>query len=987
MCILLPLDALAQEPPGTFVNECRDRHFWMKTKKSFLIGGNFRFDIIDNDGIHALDDRYAASCGFTYSFNIPGDLIFRASFLACHVSSKNDAEFGLRFRFARIDQFGRETYYPFSMRCSTAQPWYPREIVCEENYMEARPLSRPGYVRRNVPEIAHEGIGTEDWPAAVPAAQEAFMSVWQVVFHKTGQPAKPMDPSLAHSRGYRINSTSTRILFRSPFNMPESEMLTQSVFFFETWFGSNICMLGHYRVLSANQGGHDNGTFDGMNLAWVSPRVLSPLVLHIEKFQDKGISMGVDGRLLDLATIRRRNYDLKVNETFIQISIPYGAEGGYLKSRVINNQYNRLYAIDLYLEHQWADDQWEATQHRSLKPVHTIPEEKVFTVTLGIFNPDVELKNLTINGVPLTLPEAVNQGIVVTEVQHPNGTKSFVLKVPFTHPLIPQKYVGDGVREFTLNINYTLNILPENEPYFHPATIVCWVKDVVLPVIKGSCTENSIVFEGTHGNMDYFWVVYIGKHELTSELAANRGYIFTNLTKFIVEVPVFSVGCICEYVGDGVREFTLNINYTLNILPENEPYFHPATIVCRVKDVLLPVIKGSCTENSIVFEGTHGNMDYFWVVYIGKHQLTSELAANRGYIFTNLTKFIVEVPVFSVGCICEIVGNYLIYENEVVYTRALFPPNAPVITRDSEYRLTIRCRYFLNDTVKLLAERKAVPVPYSGKEGLGSLEFNPYSQGSGGSLKFRDVLNLTARIARDVSYSQFYSAFPVSQSVLEPLFLEVELLHPQNLSDQLILQDCWATETPELDASPQWDLVTDSCLTSGDSYKTQFHPVSASALTKSPYHLQRLEVQAHSAEDQVLWKQVYLHCLAVVCDSEKAVACNKTCITGVKRSAHSVELADSVKGYISAGPVQIAPEGGNCWCQGSRLGNSCHCGSSTASFMYCTKGNLEPIWHILGLQFPNSCSKLMLIPGTLQKLATTLLTNSCAFKLEPFMAY
>ncbi|MGH0188945.1 UNVERIFIED_CONTAM: hypothetical protein FKN15_032376 [Acipenser sinensis] len=191
----------------------------MKTKRSFLTGGNFRFDIIDNDGIHALDDRYAASCGFTYSFNIPGDLIFRASFLACHVSSKNDAEFGLRFRFARIDQFGRETYYPFSMRCSTAQAWYPREIVCEENYMEIS-------VRRNVPEIAHEGIGTEDWPAAVPAAQEAFMSVWQVVFHKTGQPAKPMDPSLAHSRGYRINSTSTRILFRSPFNMPESEMLT-----------------------------------------------------------------------------------------------------------------------------------------------------------------------------------------------------------------------------------------------------------------------------------------------------------------------------------------------------------------------------------------------------------------------------------------------------------------------------------------------------------------------------------------------------------------------------------------------------------------------------------------------------------------------------------------------------------------------------------------------------------------------------------------
>lgn len=90
--------------------------------------------------------------------------------------------------------------------------------------------------------------------------------------------------------------------------------------------------------------------------------------------------------------------------------------------------------------------------------VDTIPAEKVFTVTLGIFNPDVELKNFTINGVPLTLPEAINQGIVLTEVQHPNGTKSFVLKVPFTHPLIPQKvgmkaclYV-DGSRSLRLKL-------------------------------------------------------------------------------------------------------------------------------------------------------------------------------------------------------------------------------------------------------------------------------------------------------------------------------------------------------------------------------------------------------------------------------------------------------------------------------------------------------------------------------------------------------
>ncbi|XP_041096135.1 uncharacterized protein LOC121307885 [Polyodon spathula] len=906
MCVLLPLDVMAQAPPGTFVNECRDRHFWMKTERSFLVGGNFRFDILANDGIHSLDDRYAASCGFTYSFNILGDLIFRASFLACHVSSKNDAEFSLMFRLARIDQFGRETYYPFSMSCSTTKPWNPREIVCEENYMEIS-------VRRNVPEIAQEGLDTEDWPAAVPAALEALMSVWKVVFHKTGQPANSMDASLAQSLGYSINSTSTRILFRSPFNMPESELLMvngiqveairATVFYKQRWM---VLLVDTSAACTKN-----NGTFDGMNLAWVSPRVLSPLVLHIDQFQDKDISMGVDGKLLDLATIQRRNYNLNVNETFVGISIPYGAEGGYLKSHVLNNQYNRMYAIDLYLEHQWADDQWEVTQHRSFKPVrtpfiaetpfvinNTIPEEKVFTVTLGVFNPDVELKNLTINGVPLTLPEAINQGIVVTEVQHPNGTKSIVLKVPFTHPLIPQKYIGAGVREFTLNINYTLNIVPENEPYFFPATIVCQVKDVVLPDVNGFCTENSLVFDVSRGNMDYLWVMYVGKHQLTSELAARRGYIVTNQTKFIVEVPLFSVGCIYEDIS--LRGLFVRVELTFRIVGTLEAVL---SLVQRcqfaTKQLLVCMPGGVMTVVAVTMEPIP-------VVEPSKTTLLDKTCKPKE---SDSTRALFTFSVNTCGTRSQIVGNYLIYENEVVYTRALFPPNAPVITRDSEYRLTVRCRYPLNDTLELVAERKAAPAPYSVK-GLGSLQFHPYSQGDRGSRPLRDVLNLKARIARDVSYSQFYSAFPVSQSMLEPLFLEVELLHPQNLADQLILQDCWATESPELDASPQWDLVTDSCLASGDSYKTRFHPVSASALTKSPHHLKRLEVQARPAEDQALWKQVYLHCLAVVCDSEKEGACNKTCVAGEKRSARSTELADSVKGYISAGPVQIVPEGG-----------------------------------------------------------------------------
>ncbi|MGH0158098.1 UNVERIFIED_CONTAM: hypothetical protein FKN15_034947 [Acipenser sinensis] len=1384
---------------GNFVTECRDRYFWMSTNGRFA-GGSFRFDVIDGNGILPLNDSYAATCGFTYSFNLPGDLIFRASFLACH----NDVSYVLQYRFVRMDSLGRETVYPFSLSCSTESPWNPREVVCEENYMEVS-------VRKNVPVIAQEGLAKEDWEAALSIAQEAVMSVWQGVFHQTGMTPKTMNAADARTEGYFINSTTSRVLFRSPYGMAKSEVvmvagipveaIRATVFYKQRWM---LLLVDTSAACAKNP-----SVFDGTYLSWVTPRLLFPLVLHPTKFVDKQIKMGVEGRPLDEITATSRGYQLLVNSTAVKISIPFGAVGGYRKSHVIDNKYNQMYAIDLFLEHQWADDLWEVTQHRSFKPVrspylpetpyvvnNTIPSEKGFTVTLGNFKPDVELKNLTINGVPLTLHEAENRGVKITEVKHPNGTKNFVLKVPFAHPLIPEQYIGDNYRRYLLNINYTLNIIPVNEPYFHPATIMCDVQDVgnfldlvrVHPDVKGICTNTSIVFEVTPGNMDYQWELCIGEEPLTPELVARRGYTMTSQPKIRVELPLFSIGYIYEditlrgligkvvlilrdmkslkeedrfeqrcpfptnemlvcmpngvmsvlvvpmapvppvnlarttlldqncrpseatsdralftfrvntcgtrskidknylvyeneviysrelfpanapvitrdseyrvawlcvflpagvvaqdvsdgngihplndsyaatcgftysfnlpgdlifrasflachndvsyvlqyrfvrmdslgretvypfslscstespwipgftmsltshsipvtsswqnqvsvrknvpviaqeglakedweaalsiaqeavmsvwqvvfhqtgmtpktmnaadahpsvfdgtylswvtprllsplvlhptkfldkqikmgvegrpldeitatsrgyqllvnstavkisipfgavggyrkshvidnkynqmyaidlflehqwaddlwevtqhrsfkpvrspylpetpyvvnntipsekgftvtlvnfkpdvelknltingvpltlpeaenrgvkitevkhpngtknfvlkvpfahplipeqYIGDNYRRYLLNINYTLNIIPVNEPYFHPATIVCDVQDVVHPDVKGICTNTSIVFEVTPGNMDYQWELCIGEEPLTPELVARRGYTMTSQPKIRVELPLFSIGYIYEditlrgLIGkvvlilrdmkslkeedrfeqrcpfptnemlvcmpngvmsvlvvpmapvppvnlarttlldqncrpseatsdralftfrvntcgtrskidkNYLVYENEVIYSRELFPANAPVITRDSEYRLTIRCRYPVSDSRKIFAERKLVPAPGSfTAKGEGTLQLQ--SAYYSGDKRSRDVLNLKARLARDVSYSQFYSAFPVSQSLLEPLFLQVELLNPHSLADRLFLQDCWATLTPELDAS------------------------------------------------------------------------------------------------------------------------------------------------------------------------------------------
>ncbi|MGH0169732.1 UNVERIFIED_CONTAM: hypothetical protein FKN15_057520 [Acipenser sinensis] len=741
---LVPEGVVDLKTAGNFVTECRDRYFWMSTNGRFA-GGSFRFDVIDGNGIHPLNDSYAATCGFTYSFNLPGDLIFRASFLACH----NDVSYVLQYRFVRMDSLGRETVYPFSLSCSTESPWNPREVVCEENYMEVS-------VRKNVPVIAQEGLAKEDWEAALSIAQEAVMSVWQVVFHQTGMTPKTMNAADARTEGYFINSTTSRVLFRSPYGMPKSEVvmvagipveaIRATVFYKQRWM---LLLVDTSAACAKNP-----SVFDGTYLSWVTPRLLSPLVLHPTKFVDKQIKMGVEGRPLDEITATSRGYQLLVNSTAVKISIPFGAVGGY------------------------------------------------------------------------------------------------------------RKYIGDNYRRYLLNINYTLNIIPVNEPYFHPATIVCDVQDVVHPDVKGICTNTSIVFEVTPGNMDYQWELCIGEEPLTPELVARRGYTMTSQPKIRVELPLFSIGYIYEDITlRGLIGKVVLILRDMKSLKEEDrfeqrcPFPTNEMLVCMPNGVMSVLVVPMAPVPPVNLART---------TLLDQNCRPTEATSDRA-LFT--------FRVNTCGTRSKIDKNYLVYENEVIYSRELFPANAPVITRDSEYRLTIRCRYPVSDSRKIFAERKLVPAPGSfTAKGEGTLQLQ--SAYYSGDKRSRDVLNLKARLARDVSYSQFYSAFPVSQSLLEPLFLQVELLNPHSLADRLFLQDCWATLTPELDASPQWDLVTDG---------------AASPSSPPP--------------------QVYFHCMAVVCDPNLEDTCNKTCVPGEKRSARSVDRYSQIRGYASAGPVQLVPEG------------------------------------------------------------------------------
>lgn len=61
----------------------------------------------------------------------------------------------------------------------------------------------------------------------------------------------------------------------------------------------------------------------------------------------------------------------------------------------------------------------------------TVAEDRVFSIVLGNFLHDVELKNITFSTELLAVKECNSRGYTIQEHWFPNKTKSFSLHVPF----------------------------------------------------------------------------------------------------------------------------------------------------------------------------------------------------------------------------------------------------------------------------------------------------------------------------------------------------------------------------------------------------------------------------------------------------------------------------------------------------------------------------------------------------------------------------
>ncbi|XP_020347077.1 uncharacterized protein LOC109897004 [Oncorhynchus kisutch] len=685
-------------PRGAIETVCRDRYLLVTTQLSFA-GNKPRFEAVDADGVHPITKQYGSECGYMFSIlPLPGHAELRASYFSCHTDNQDDEVFTFSFNLITIDANRVEATYSVTATCSLPLPWSPREVSCEENYMEVS-------VRGEVSGLP--GTKADDWTAALATAHSSATSTWQVMFQQEGQQLTPMSPSEARELGYVFYLTQGRLVFRSPY-MPGSVMgsvtmvngtLVEVVYPILVSRQRWVVIMVNLVVACST----DEGMYDGAGLVWQTPTLLSPLVSGLSGLESFKISMGVDGQLLDEPITAERGYSLDISDTTVQISIPFNAAGGYRKSFVMGNMYHEFYVVRLYYEHIFMDDSGVETRLRLHRPMNTplliqhlsiinqtVLKDRVFTVYLGNLSYDVDLVAVNLNGHKFTMLEANKSGLVITMVPQPNSTlHAYILRVPFD-AVIHKLYPTEGLLEYSLDINYTLVILPQAEPYFYLASVVAQFNDVFPPVFKGVCNEKSIRFQMDHKPFDYLWEVVVGPHILTTNLAAKRGYIMRNDSKSLtLDVPLFSVGY--TYKDINLKQF----RGTFEILSR-------ALKTLEVKSSLAKACLFQTTE--VIVCSTEGVMTVVSVILAnpGSEPIRSSLLDStcRPQEMDD-TRVLFSFRLDTCGTRVQFDYQHLTYENEITVEHTSQSVEAPVSTR-----VTVRCVYPLSGLYKLFAYRR-----------------------------------------------------------------------------------------------------------------------------------------------------------------------------------------------------------------------------------------------------------------------------------------
>ncbi|KAJ1113100.1 hypothetical protein NDU88_001356 [Pleurodeles waltl] len=244
----------------------------------------------------------------------------------------------------------------------------------------------------------------------------------------------------------------------------------------------------------------------------------------------------------------------------------------------------------------------------------------------------------------------------------------------------------------------------------------------------------------------------------------------------------------------------------------------------------------------------------------------------------------------------QVIGDSTVYENRLEALNSVVTWKGASISRDSTFRLTVRCTYASSNRdsfIPLQVEVFTLPPPL------------PVSSPG--------PLFLEMRLAKDGMYSSYYttSEYPVLKVLREPVFVEVRLLQRTDPNLVLVLNECWATPSSNPMEQPQWPILVAGCPYTGDNYRTQVFQDSAMfSMLQFPLHYQRFAISTFTfvgVGQQNLGGQVFFHCSASVCVPSAQISCSPPCPSRKKRMVTDMEAKDV--NIVTEGPVYFANKG------------------------------------------------------------------------------
>ncbi|XP_059699295.1 uncharacterized protein LOC132325735 [Haemorhous mexicanus] len=856
------LPTFQKSDTGPMSSECLGDLLRITLSAEYIEDKYLSIFVVDQSGTAwELDEAMAAQCGYAVTYTTCRSIQLRASALSCHSHLEKDVfTVTVQIKASHTPDMSNATTHLKSASCHYGL-WSPREIKCENNYMEVS-------VRREVPQTIKDFVQDEpeDWTLVFPQAKAEEASIWQIVFHQPEE-KRALLVSNAWSAGYGLNYSDSRVLLRVPYTAAQVQLvedqgitfslLRSSIFYKYQW----VILMVDTAVACPVDG------VDYMNktITWTVPKYIPPLSAGMTSFKDVLVEAGVDLHKLSAKEMAARKHVLLNELTAITMKIPIGAEGGYYKTSVSNGQLGVKYTINLFLEHQWEDNKWGLTKHTIIKEIETPFEQAevaitsnfnlsagLMNVTVGTFLPDAELVNLTIEGGVVAVPEAVQHGYLIYRTSYANGSKAYVLQVSLDAPSIKKEYMREDMRAYTLNVTLTFITCPSSETFVVPVIVLSAVKDAVLPSATGLCDGRNLHLIITRGNVDQNWLPFISDWHLTQEAAQKYSYILRdNGTHLEISVPFLSPHVSYEgfHTSAIKASFSLTLKDDITLAMRRD---FSVSCLFSPSELIQCLPNGTVIITAVKLEGGE-DLDTALLV-LRDRQCKPSLVTERTATF----KFNVN----ACGTSKKFNSTTVTYENEVLYFR---PGNDIPI-----YQLKFLCFYAVEQTADVPYESKKNPPP-SIKPGSGCLA-------------------LSLKLFKEKSYSEPYqeSEYPVVKYLGEALYFEVELLLPKDARLDLNLDDCWATNSQSQDSLPQWHILTHGCENNTDSYRTVFHKVNYNLRVKFPQHLKRFEVRMFTfvQDTSLLQEQLYFHCSVVICNTKQQpldLFCPRRCNPGKHR--------------------------------------------------------------------------------------------------------